>query len=220
MKHFFAYYRVSTEKQDKNLTYEVQQDSVKNYAENNNIEIIKEFKDQGSGKHINDQLLLMLTQLDGINGILVYDQSRLTRNPTHLEFLRDRLKKVEVHNNYGPVDWETPEGILTSGIQTETDQYHRLKTSQRTKDAYKKNIKMDGPKPGKKTKWGRPKKISDSKFNSVIKKDFITNKKVLAMYLEVSRKTLYEYLKNRYNTIPSISFLKAQQNDIHNSNKL
>lgn len=80
-KEVFAYYRVSTDKQDKEETYEYQYYKVRQYAESMKLTIKQEFLDAISGsifKRKNfDQ---MLHRIDSVSGVILYDLDRLVRD--------------------------------------------------------------------------------------------------------------------------------------------
>ncbi len=194
LKQYFGYIRVSSKKQDENFTFETQKYKIIEYAKRLNLQLGKIFYDVGSGNQINPELIKLLAIKKDMAGLIIYDQSRLTRNPKDLFYLQENLIDVEIHTISGVIDWGTPEGLFYSDMIGVASKYERLKIIQRTKHAYEKNMKLDKPNPGKKTRWGRPKKINDAAFDKYYHLYGLRNKTSLAKLLKVSRKTVYDYM--------------------------
>jgi len=117
---FAIYARISTNRGEQNIQQQI--DYCKKYADRNNINIVKVFRDEKSGKTSQrrgyERLLGYLKENRGI-GLLVQDTDRLTRNfydGVELEkFLIEN--EVRVISLSDRVDLETPNGKLMFRIK-------------------------------------------------------------------------------------------------------
>jgi len=195
-----AYCRVSTDKQKESQSIDMQKFKLLEFAKASKIQILDWYVDDGfSAKNLDRPgMLNLLNNLKRIDQILVYDQSRLTRNLNDLTYLQIEFKKYEilVFTLTGPLDYSTPEGELQMNLLGSFDHYNRRKISVRTKHRYQQK-KEEAEKEGKKLIWGRKEKIKEKDFDHYFDKIGIKNKTSLSKLLGVSRTTLYRYLERR-----------------------
>ena len=110
MRKFIAYYRVSSEEQRKGkMSLQTQAEDVRCYARENGIQIVEEFSEAHSGRFPKtrpeyERALEYLQQHPDVEGIMVFDVSRIARNITDgsrvLEVLRRSvivLGHAEIH---------------------------------------------------------------------------------------------------------------------------
>ena len=120
MKKFVIYARISTNRGEQNILQQIEY--CKKYAQKNDINIIKVFKDEKTGKtsqrHGYEHLLAYLSENSNI-GLLVQDTDRLTRNFYDGVKLEKFLIKncIEVISLSDRVDLETPNGKLMFRIK-------------------------------------------------------------------------------------------------------
>lgn len=203
----FSYIRVSTSKQHNiNNSDETQRLAIKEYCNNNNILIQKEYFDVASGKDLaRPQFQKMITELSKVNCILVYDQSRLTRDIKDLVILQDIFSslEIEVIGVKEPINFNSNYGIFISEIKASIDKLERKRINDRTKEGIKR-FKLE------KGYWGRKNKISDRSFKYWYSKKDIKNISSLAKILGVSRTTIYNYMKK--NNIANHKEIELQKN--------
>lgn len=115
-KNIIAYCRVSNSKQIGNHSPEVQLNGVKYYAQNNNLNIIKDYNIQGesSKKGVKrpsiDELFKFIDKSkDKIHSIVVFHSSRLTRDGAYGARFLDRL----ITRGIGFTDISSPNDIFT-----------------------------------------------------------------------------------------------------------
>lgn len=104
MKQFIAYCRTSTENQREEKTIELQEESLKKYAEDHGLELVEWFKDDGvsGGLENRPALVRMMKHLEtnlNTQGVLIYKLDRLARDVYIQEgLIREfgRLKKEVV----------------------------------------------------------------------------------------------------------------------------
>jgi site-specific DNA recombinase len=86
MNNYYAYLRVSTENQKNEQTIQIQEVAIKEYAEKNNINIVKMFEDDGVSGSLEERPALaelfdnLETNDKNIEGIIIYCLSRLSRD--------------------------------------------------------------------------------------------------------------------------------------------
>lgn len=131
-RNAISYARVSTMKQaDNDLSIPAQLKANREYADRNNINIIREFIDEGkSGRTRNrpafqEMLRLASEESDNIDVILVWKLSRFARNQLDSEIFREYLHKngVELVSINEPLD-DSPQGILTRQILAAIDEFY------------------------------------------------------------------------------------------------
>lgn len=88
MKRFIAYARVSTIRQTQGTSLQNQETTINTYCTNNNIQLIKTYKDEGISAYTKrlgfQQALTQLRNQSSLNGIIVYDLTRFGRSTIEL----------------------------------------------------------------------------------------------------------------------------------------
>lgn len=95
----FAYVRVSSEEQESKHTQENQRRSIKNYAKINKLKIGHWFEDLAKSGHDDSRPAFneMLDRLDEVEGIIIRDMSRISRNFEHsvkIAFIFKERRKI------------------------------------------------------------------------------------------------------------------------------
>lgn len=82
MTKVYAYYRVSTDKQVQANTIQNQIKTVRDFAASLNLEIVEEFNEPGESgaDRSRKEYAKMISQLDQVDGLVVYEVSRLARD--------------------------------------------------------------------------------------------------------------------------------------------
>lgn len=139
-----AYCRVSTAKQSEDgVSIETQRDACRRYCELYNLELIETIEDPGySGKNLKRpgmQRLLAQLRSGELDGVVVYDISRLSRSVGDTARLLDELFSEaggrQLHSYSEAVNTTTPAGILYVNMLMAFSQFHRQQTVKKTKDA-------------------------------------------------------------------------------------
>ena len=194
----YGYLRVSTDKQSiKNQEFEI-----KNFCQNENIEISHWIKETISGTIDVEQrkLSLILKKMKKGDIIICSEISRLGRNLFQIMSILHICIKKEVQV------WTIKDNYrLGSDIQSKvlafafslSAEIERSLISQRTKEALTR-IKSNGKKLGRPTGSKNKKYILDGK-NEAIQKMLSSGlkKNQIAKKLDISTKSLYNYLKNK-----------------------
>lgn len=120
MKDFVIYARISTNRGEQNIQQQI--DYCKKYAERNEINVVKVFKDEKTGKtsqRIGYERLLAYLKDNKDVGLLVQDTDRLTRNFYDGVELEKFLIEydIEVISLSDRVDLKTPNGKLMFRIK-------------------------------------------------------------------------------------------------------
>lgn len=194
------YIRVSSEDQDERATYEMQSYFNRKIADQRKEKIDKTYYDNKSGLERNRPgLIEMLSEIEEIEILYVYDQSRLTRSSEDLAYLIRVFEdnQVTLIGTSTPINVETIEGKAITKMIGVWYEMEALKTGKRVKDRYESKL-AESKKNGTKLVWGRPEKIKNKDFDRFVKQDKIVNKVDLAKLLKVSPGTLYNYMKKRF----------------------
>lgn len=138
-----VYIRESTEEQDKGFSPKNQERIILEYAKNNNIKIVKIYKDLITGtsvvKRDDFQKMIKDAEKGEFEIILVYHTSRFARNVKearkYKEYLREQLKidVISVTQHFG--DWNEPSAFLNEGINELFDAYYSKQLSAWLRDA-------------------------------------------------------------------------------------
>ncbi len=99
---FCGYARVSTGNQREEKTIEIQEQALKEYAEQNNYELVKIFKDDGVSGGLEDRIGLaemfdfLEDKSNEVKGVLIYRLDRLARDLYLSEHLIKKLEELKV----------------------------------------------------------------------------------------------------------------------------
>lgn len=114
----YGYMRVSTEEQVDNMSFTTQENAIREYAKQNNLEIVEIFHDDGftSQNARRPELQRMLANLSNrksdVKNLIVYNMRRLTRDITSFSIDIGAIlsaHRVSLHSTTEKVD-DTPEG--------------------------------------------------------------------------------------------------------------
>lgn len=186
----FTYYRVSTELQDKGI--DSQKLACIKYAKDNALEIVEEFSEEESAAKERPIFQMMLNRLKEVDGVLVFDLDRLTRDPYQLAKLLNLFFEEEkrLFQVIGEIT-DSDEDILLARIKTDIAAYERQKIRRRIKAGIARRREEGLP-------LGRPKKeISKRVFERYIKEErLIVSKRALCEIFDVSRVTLLNWMRD------------------------
>lgn len=199
MRKFVEYQRISPKRKTAKRGTEINQTMVNTrYAKDNDIVIIKTFKDlDKSGKDLKreglEEMMQFLREHDEIEGVLVSDQDRLTRDLRGamdlIYFLRENNKRL-IYPLDPFIDINTDLGELTSQLKAVFSAYDRKQTNRRLSVTIQNKLaRGEG--------WGRkPPKVDEEKFLSymlILNGNFSNT----ANLLKVSRSYLYTWVGDK-----------------------
>ena len=123
MKRYIAYYRKSTDTEDKQvLSLDGQQEAVRAYAEKNHLNIIEEIRESFSAKNPGrPEFNRMIGQAKKgrIDGIISYKLDRLTRNYADLGALAGLIEReIEIHDTSYGVYKDDSNSFIMIGVNT------------------------------------------------------------------------------------------------------
>lgn len=132
-----SYARVSSRGQEDNSSLESQIEANREYAEDNGIEIVREYKEVFSGAYLFDRPLLNecrdLIRQGKANALLVYHIDRLSRSISHTAILLDECERYNAKLIFVTGDFEnTLEGKLMLSVRSYGAELERLRIAERT----------------------------------------------------------------------------------------
>ncbi|MBA7526077.1 hypothetical protein ES705_18237 [subsurface metagenome] len=200
----FDYYRVSTEKQD----FGIQKQSIKEFYELNPHKSIDSFEDYAMSGALGWErpaFTDMVSRLDEVDGILIYDWDRISREEEFavslIYTLRRKKKVVFESNSNKSLDFSKMSDRLTGIIKSMWSEEERLKINKKMKDGIKNYKQKHG-------RWGRKKVFGVTLSGSHLSENQFWNryeqyrkakisKSGISRILNMSRQTLYKRLKEK-----------------------
>lgn len=152
MKRVVSYLRISTVNQIDNTSIEVQREKIDLYCKLNNIDLVKEFKDEGlsaKGIEARDQYKEMMNYVrdpkNDIDGILVYKADRVHRSLKNLMIMIDELEEISVSfvSITEQFDTSSPQGLLFLQMIGSFSEFERKIIAERTKSGRIANAKKE-----------------------------------------------------------------------------
>ncbi|UYP46396.1 hypothetical protein NEF87_002681 [Candidatus Lokiarchaeum ossiferum] len=201
-KKIFAYYRISTEKQKKKNTQENQKIAIYNFVEGLDVEIVNEFEDLGISGADNDrpQFNLMLSKLNEVEGLVIYDLDRLTRDfemGVNLMFmLKNSKKSLYIARTKDIKDFSDDSEQLMTIIKSWVSALERKKIKERQKIGIQRYKETKG-RWGRKKSFGKYKNPEQFWKNYDIYRDLGISKTSCAKLLGVSRSTMNRRIEER-----------------------
>lgn len=189
----FAYYRVSTDLQSLGSQELACRSWIESLA---NCEIVDEFSDYAESGANNDRKALkqMLDRLNEVDGIVVFDETRLARDfekGMSILFQFERMKKrIYMASNHTIIDLQSDNEVLIYTIKLWASSMERKKINDRIKAGLEK-----ARKSGK--KLGRPKAKINWKYYDELYEQLNHNKSACARVMRISPQTLFRKLKER-----------------------
>lgn len=169
----FSYVRVSTGLQKEKKTYENQEKTIAEFIEKNNLILIDRFEDLGlSGADANrESFLKMISRLNEVDGIILYDLDRLARDflislDLIKSFIQKKLKIIEASKgNF--IDCEKEMDVMQYIFASFFNAVEKKKINKRQKEGIERYKLNHG-------KWGREVHYGKFKNGKPMKKeDFI-----------------------------------------------
>ena len=121
MRNFFAYVRVSTDKQGEGVSLQEQKDAILHYAQRNQLEVIDCFEEKETaakrGRPIFGRMLKLMRQ-GKANGVIIHKIDRSARNLKDWADLGELIDQgIEVHFANESLDLHSRGGRLSADIQ-------------------------------------------------------------------------------------------------------
>lgn len=152
--NYYAYLRVSTGNQKEEKTIQIQEIAIKEYAEKNNINIVKMFEDDGISGGLEDRPALaelfdsLKTNGKDIEGIIIYRLDRLARSVRIQENLiydlQEKRGKKIISIKEPDLDSKDITRVLTRQILGSISQYERGVIAMRLKSGRLNKLRKGG----------------------------------------------------------------------------
>lgn len=220
----FSYLRVSTEMQK----IDMQRESVNIFLKNNpHIELIREFIDDAFSGALGwerPDFKEMYDALDKVDGIIIYNWDRLSREEEFAVMLMYSLKRknkvVYISSSGEMLNFTNLPARLKTFIDSAYSERERVRIKKRQMDGIATYKKQHG-RWGAKVKWGQSltgAKISEKRFWKLYKqyRKAGISKSGIARILNLSRPTLYNRLDEnykKYNMIESNLLIKKEKKE-------
>ncbi len=156
-KRAVIYARVSTDEQaEKGYSLQSQVDACRSYAEQHDLNVVEELRDDFSGAKLNRPKFVKLRDLiqqSQVEAVIVYSSDRWTRSLAHKLLLREELQQagVELHYVRRGKSEDTPESRMTENIEGVFDEYWREKIIEASRRG-----RIAGAKMGRVVNGGKP----------------------------------------------------------------
>lgn len=143
-----GYCRVSTD--DKGQTNETQAREIRNWARNNEVELLEVFQDEMTGKTLNRpglQSAIGFILMNQIPLLIAYDSSRLTRNED-LKKIQEMIPNTQIRFTSLDLEPDTIGARLNNSVRQVLDKEENLVRSHKTKLGMETR-KLDGQHVGR-----------------------------------------------------------------------
>jgi len=194
-KTVFSYYRVSTQDQADKSTEQNQKKSIHEYMKDLDIHIAESFYDPGisGASKERPQFQKMLSRLDEVDGIVVYDPDRLSRDfETGLQLmieLKAKDKLLYVSRTRTTYNFSEDQDQLVHVISSWANQQERKKINARQKLGIQRYIHDNG-------EWGRKTiQVNWKKFDEY--RGYRISHASIARMMGISQATLWRRIKER-----------------------
>jgi len=197
MDRVFAYFRVSTKEQKHMGTDENQRNHIREYSKGK-YKIVKEFSDLGVSGAERDRpgFTSMVNQLHQVDGIIVYDLDRLSRDfeiGLMLMFqLKENRKKLICSRTDSVTDFSRSEDQLIHVIKSWVSEQERVKIKARQMEGIARYR-------AKNKRWGRYRKTINWKAYDKYR-SFGIPRTSIAKMMGMSTATLWKLIKEREST--------------------
>jgi DNA invertase Pin-like site-specific DNA recombinase len=192
-KKLFAYYRVSTD--DQNLGS--QEHACRNWIESlPDCEIVEEFSDfaESGANNEREALKHMLNRLNEVDGIVVFDETRLARDfekGMMILFQFERMqKRIYIASNHEILNSLSDSEVLVYTIKQWASAMERKKINERIRAGLAK-ARANG------VKLGRPRAKINWKYYDELLLQLKNNKSACARVMKIAPQTLFRKLKER-----------------------
>lgn len=235
MKKAYAYARFSSDNQ-REESIDAQIRAIKQYAESNDIEILKIFKDEAVSAK-NDKrpaFLEMINSAQNIDYVIVHKLDRFSRNRYDSAIYKAKLKKkgIKLLSVLENLD-DSPESIILESVLEGLNEYYLLNLSREVKKGHKENAvkgKHNGGSPP------RGYKLDDEKNLVIDEKEAPGVRKIFNLYVKgysynyiidelkkdgfiYKKSSLYDMLKNEKYKGTYVYNRRLRIGDKYNSHK-